>query len=306
MSHPLSRSPRKGFTLIELLVVIAIIAILIGLLLPAVQKVREAAARMKCSNNLKQLGIATHACNDVMGVLPPDGSATNSWSGTIARSGPYMGKSGAYFFHILPFIEQGALYSGANGLMNTSVNGKAAYGYVLAAFRCPSDPTPGAAKGLGNPAGPDATHAITNYVANYMVFGNPATGSPEGGASIPNTFKDGTSNTIIFGERYAQYGSGNTGGGPLATLWANSEPRWSPTMCDSRGTSGYVACPIFQTNPAVASATNQTGGGQAFHTGIMNVCLGDGSVRTINSSITLSTWQNACNPQDGNVLGGNW
>ena len=195
---------RSGFTLIELLVVIAIIAILIGLLLPAVQKVREAAARMSCSNNLKQMSLALHNCNDTFGRLPPLASA--EFGG--AYYAPLM-------FHLLPFIEQQNVWKSATmsgyiiPFWNTPgpTPGSFLRQTRIKTYQCPSDAT------LGTNQATDWLPGDMSYGANYMVFGNRerpnATGgnSPaadfDGQARIPATFTDGQSNTVVFAEKLA-------------------------------------------------------------------------------------------------------
>ena len=136
---------KRAFTLIELLVVIAIIAILIGLLLPAVQKVREAAARINCTNNLKQLGLAVHNYESNYKVLPLLGAGPAQNGNDNPYAGGYVSPSGTYgttFFYLLPFLEAGNLYTQCNGdSMNAGRN-------VVPGFICPSDPsqsTPAAA-----------------------------------------------------------------------------------------------------------------------------------------------------------------
>jgi prepilin-type N-terminal cleavage/methylation domain-containing protein/prepilin-type processing-associated H-X9-DG protein len=243
------RKLRLGFTLIELLVVIAIIAILIGLLLPAVQKIREAANRMKCSNNLKQIGLAVHNYHDTMGFLPSAGSA----DGKPLSGGPWpnSGEGTNWLVHIMPYIEQGNIYNkltftGDSGWTNVGGSASSAVnnvnivaGTVVPIFRCPSDPrAPLLPNGSNVPGGIQVMRpsyvAIAGAIDNVDGAGqfresrNTTSGwSPEfgltawGGAICPgfsnvtlSTITDGTSNTALASERAGQMYWQDTLNGP--------------------------------------------------------------------------------------------
>jgi prepilin-type N-terminal cleavage/methylation domain-containing protein len=314
---------RIGFTLIELLVVIAIIAILIGLLLPAVQKVREAAARMSCTNNLKQIGLAAHNYQSALGYLPPgyNGPAPNIH---YTPSGPTIFAGGPVHFtgvlyYLLPYVEQDNVYKGMTNMGSGSFVGQwwsVNPDWTLAhtkikTFVCPSDDdsrTDSAAclhtydpTGVGtNPAYGAVMYYFPGYNAlgktNYLgvagaLGANCSTSSPSDGPGanlalyegvFTNNSKnkiegiaDGSSNTMIFLE--------TLGGGAPWTTPQPGLPGGNPGNLNVQHT--WAGSGAFGTKFGLIPPQSAGGPGWQYyssrHTGILNACFGDGSVRSV-------------------------
>jgi prepilin-type processing-associated H-X9-DG protein len=321
-----------------LLVVIAIIAILIGLLLPAVQKVREAASRMSCSNNLKQLGLAVHNYEGNFGKLPPGYTQDR----IPAPSGAFQGHSVFYF--LLPYVEQDNLFKSMDAnvpLNNVSATAGARAGAAVKTFVCPSDQFP-----QGNPAPfpstgtPTAFYGVTSYKANGGsrpvfatsstndgVFMATGTAARKAASAPPGTqvtllgILDGTSNTLLFGERshfdpnfdafttQLNFNSGSTLSG-----WS----RWYPGGGDAG--LGNIMCGAFAPlnyripfAPGGAGAPTTSGAWFVFqdqrfssigsqHSGGANVAFADGSVRFLTDNTPQTVLALYCMRADGQVI----
>jgi prepilin-type processing-associated H-X9-DG protein len=259
----------RGFTLFELLIVLALLIVLLGLLLPAVQKVREAAARISCANNLKQITLGTINSADAnAGKLPP-------------AMGAYLNATsdGTLFFNILPYIEQDNLYQSArDGMGNYSSWTNGVYAALIRTYICPSDGTG------GQPHLYDGWLATSSYAANFLAFGTK-------GASYPASFTDGTSNTIMFAERYQVCNQ-------TPCAWAYSgESDWAPAF-------NYSSVAKFQKQPGQAACNPALP--QGIHSNGIQVALADGSVRLVQNAITEQTWYWACTPAGGEALRSDW
>jgi len=298
---------RRGFTLIELLVVIAIIAILIGLLLPAVQKVREAAARMSCTNNLKQWGLAMHNYHDAYNKLP-----------YTAKTSPRQ----TFVPLVLPYIEQGnlvAAFSGATSnfyvtpfiVQNTTTG---TFATPVKTFYCPSDRVGGIWK--------DDSYwrARGNYVVNW---GNVTVGGTQPvnmmgvfGVAGPSPrqmslveITDGTSNTLLMSERIIAKLDSNGAFDGRGDIYNDDMGNPGSQFMTINPPNSSVPDAVWCVNtgdplmPCVAaSGTNGQGAARSRHTGGVNAVLCDGSVRFFSNSTNATIWQYYGSPTDGQVI----
>jgi prepilin-type N-terminal cleavage/methylation domain-containing protein len=280
-----SQRTRAAFAMIELVVVLAIIAILLALLLPAVQKVREAAGRTQTMNNLKQIGLALHNHQGAYKHLPP---AYDKMANTTA----------SVHVHILPFLEQDNLYKAFQD------NAAEAAKVRIPVYVSPLDPTLS-----------DKVEGPQNFAANLRVFADdglktaydkdmPKLKAIEPGmAKIPGSFPDGTSNTIWYATKLLVCGDG--GSQYASAVNAKTAAFFGQNHATEKASpTGTKA--TFQLNPGPKDCLCTPLMAQSFSTTGIIVAIADGSVRYVAAGISPETWNRAVQPNDGQPLGADW
>ncbi|MGF1581048.1 MAG: DUF1559 domain-containing protein [Gemmataceae bacterium] len=314
MSQPTVR--RSAFTLIELLVVIAIIAILIGLLLPAVQKVRAAAARMSCSNNLKQLGLACHTYQDAHGTLP---STTHDGQYDVNSRG------WSWLAHILPYVEQKNLYEQAQIgkgnaalTMNSTVGGRLVRQIVITSFRCPSDIAPPISTNVANGFDDGGGSAVTSYKgvsgANWawgglnISIGGSNDGLRRGSGAFDRQMRelDGSRNIYTNEVRLQDIVDGD---GTSTTLLIGESSNKLSNHCGFWGhfnhTTSTCAHPMNFFNagqPWDVTDWKRNYTFHSYHTGGANFCLADGAVRFVSETIDEPTYHGLSTIFNGEIV----
>jgi len=277
----------RGFTLIELLVVIAIIAILIGLLVPAVQKVREAAARLSSSNNLKQMTLGTINMADTNNGKLPGSAGGYTWYPLINSANQGNGWGGGPMYHIMPYIEQDNLYKTGNLNGNFRSDWAAGWsGYI----------TPKVYIASGDPTYTPQSGGVS-YLYNYYAFGGGSGNQP----IYPASFSDGTSSTIAYAEGYSKVYSW----GQVRNWWDGSNYFQGAGAWGAPPTWYGNYNPLFQIKPVpVGNASPPYA--QSFSNAGLQVSLWDGSARLVSASMSPGTFQAAVSPAYGDLLGPDW
>ncbi len=293
---------RKAFTLIELLVVIAIIGILIALLLPAVQKVREAAARISCTNNLKQLGLASQNFHGDFQRFPSGVNipfTTKVGGGSLCPNPPNPGQYKSVFQALLPYVEQEPLYRQFDYTKNQYANSAtptAPANTVVKTYLCPSDRAP--TQVVYNNAN---YFAANSYVGNPGVYGFFTTSMDQTGIFFINSsvriadITDGTSSTFLFGERNRIDFNLNAVYGPNF-MENHSGWAWTNTLPGFDYLGGSVAainwaCPAVNSDPGFVYEDIRFSVYGSGHTQGANFCFCDGSVRFLNNNTPVVVLQ---------------
>jgi prepilin-type N-terminal cleavage/methylation domain-containing protein/prepilin-type processing-associated H-X9-DG protein len=298
---------RRAFTLIELLVVIAIIAVLIGLLLPAVQKVREAAARLQCENNLKQIGLALQNYHDTAGSFP------SGYVSGVDASGDDTGPGWGWAAFILPQMEQQPLYASIQFGQNIEAPANAsARVRLVKAYLCPSDSVPltwAATRydAAGAALGVVCDVASASYVGN---FGVAEPGVDGEGVFFRNSavrigdITDGTSQTFLVGERSARWGQVTWAG--AVTNASMVPPANSPAQPGIWNSSGFVLGHTFEGTGGPGSAGTETNGFASQHTHGANFLFADGHVQFVSETMDHQIYKGLSTRAGGEALGGNF